>query len=118
MRSVLIGVDSLVIAPPIAEHSLYWAMTVYTKSCTPFLLGACVLQNAKGEGQEPSGSGQSIGLQVDPDYLSVLADKDSLQRGEVPGEVEGERITAAELRSKQSAVEITKSLDSNASVGC
>ena len=31
---------------------------------------------------------------------------------------EEEGITAAELRSKQSRVEIKKSLDSNASVGC
>lgn len=43
---------------------------------------------------------------MDPHYLPVLADKDSLQRGEVPVEFEEEGIAAAELRSKQAAVGI------------
>ena len=43
--------------------------------------------------------GKNKGKQVDQDHLEMLADLDTLQRGEVSGELEKEGLTAAQVCS-------------------
>ncbi len=57
------------------------------------LLGGRVLSPATGKGLHLPGGGSRPGLQVDQDYLSLLADENSLRRVEVPAGVEAPRIT-------------------------
>jgi hypothetical protein len=63
----------------------------------PFLLGASLLHVATRPGEKSSGRRQSLGIQVDADYLSVLADTHALQRSEVLREPEEEAFAAPGL---------------------
>src|SRR4029450_2291508 len=72
----------------------------------PFILGQSLLHVATSPWQKSSGSRESLGVQVDPDHLYVLADTHTIQRSAVHREPEEEGFTALGFCGEPSLVTI------------
>ena len=98
MRSRLIAVDSLVIAPPIAEHQLYWSMTVYTKDLT---------LSPSGFGAVAALESNQCGIETSPQSArcSSWNTLESNQCGIETNVIHGLRGTPSRLESNQCGIE-------------